>query len=315
MNDLDVLRTHGPAPTRLTADVLERARTTLREEMDPHSDASVPAVNGVSPRRSTRRRVFALGLLAASVAGVAVLTPPLLGTSGSGAIALAPVSPLTFPVTPARVPRGLGEPVFDRDIGFTMAQYRGTGANRISILVPESPDYWDIPADARHLDIHGQDARMFTGPDSAVVVTWTEPNGEVVGVSGRGHYADPNQVEAFAESITDRAQPVDLVLTVAPEGWTPSAYKEDRIVRFSGADGESLTVAILDRMSQGLTGYGAADVTAIEVSGQAGLLGRTGDGWILEGRTADGTPFSLQAPASFTKEQVVAVANGVRHRS
>jgi hypothetical protein len=224
------------------------------------------------------------------------------------------VSPLTFPVTPARVPRGLGEPVFDRDIGFTMAQYRGPGPNRISILVPESPDYWDIPADARHVDIHGQDARMFTGPDSAVVVTWTEPDGEVVGVSGRGEYADPEQVEAFAESITDHPQPVDLVLTVAPEGWTPSAYKEDRIVRFSGADEESLTVAVLDRMSQGLAGYAAADVTGVEVSGQAALLGRTDDGWILEGRTTDGTPFSLQAPASFTGKQVVTVANGVRHR-
>jgi hypothetical protein len=258
--------------------------------------------------------VVALGLAAASLAGLAVLTPSLLGTMNAGAIALVPIRPLTFPVTPTRVPDGLGKPVFDRDINFTMAQYRGLGANAISILVPKSLDYWTIPADAGHVHIHGQDARLFTGPDEAVVVAWTEPDGEVVGVSGRGRFADPDQVEAVADSITGRPQPVDLILTIAPKGWTPTAYKEDRTVQYS-ADDQSLTVTVLDHMSPDLTGYAAKGVATVEVSGHAARLGRTGGGWILEGRTPDGTAFSLQAPGTFTKRQTVAVADGVRHRS
>lgn len=56
-----------------------------------------------------------------------------------------------------------------------------------------------------------------------------------------------------------RPQQVDLVLTVAPEGWTPTAYKEGRIVQFTGDGDESMTVVLLDDLSPDLAGYGATD--------------------------------------------------------
>ena len=49
------------------------------------------------------------------------------------------------------------------------------------------------------------------------------------------------------------------------------------------------------------------------MSGRAATIGRKdGEGWVLEAQTSDGTPFSLQAPVNFSKEQVVEVANGVK---
>ncbi len=313
MNDLDLLRTHGPAPTHPSPGVMDRARASLQEELQR---AAVPAETVVAfrPRRHLRRRVIGLGLAAATVAAAAVLAPSLLGMDSSGAIALGPVEPMTFPLTATSIPSGLGEPVFERDGTFTMAQYRGAGPDRLSVIVPESLDHWTIPDDAEHVHVQGQDGVLFTGADSAVIVAWTESDGDVVGVAGRGSFADPDRVEAFADSLTDRPQQVDLVLTVAPEGWTPTAYKEDKIVQFTGRDGESLGVVLLDELSPGLAGYGATDVSTVEVSGRAATIGRGSEGWVLEGRTPDGTPFSLNAPASFTRDQVVEVADGVRHR-
>lgn len=315
MNDLDLLRTHGPAPTTPTSAVLDRALSALRTEIERHPERAATVMT-FRPRTRLRRRAFGLGLAAATVAGAAVLAPSLLGVGGSGAIALGPVEPLSFPLTPSGIPSGLGDPVFDRDGNFWMAQYRGAGSDRVSVILPESLEHWTIPDSAKHVDVAGQDAVLFNAADGAVVVAWAEPDGDVVGVSGRGVFADPSRVEAFAESLTERPQQVDLVLTVAPEGWTPTAYKEDRIVQFTGDGDESMTVVLLDDLSPDLAGYGATDVSSVEVSGRAAAIGRKdGEGWVLEAQTSDGTPFSLQAPVNFSKEQVVEVANGVKHRS
>lgn len=312
MNDLDLLRSHGPAPTTPSQAVLDRARTALLAEIT-QQDAAGPVV-ALPARPRQGRRLVGLGLAAATVAGAAVLVPSLLGTGGSGAVALGPVEPLTFPFTPSRLPSGLGDPVFDRDGDLWLAQYRGAGADRVSVVVPGSLDHWAIPGDAEPVDVAGTEGRLFTAADGAVVVAWTEADGDVVGVSGRGAFADADRVEGIAESLTDRPQPVDLVLTVAPEGWTPTAYKADRTVQFTGDSG-SLTVVLLDQPSPDLAGYGVAEATRVEVAGRPGTIGRHNDGgWVLEARTADGTPFSLQAPTTLTQDQVVEVAAGVRHR-
>ena len=116
--------------------------------------------------------------------------------------------------------------------------------------------------------------------------------------------------EAFAESLTERPQQVDPVLTVAPEGWTTTAYKEDRIVQFTGDGDESMTVVLLDDLSPGLGRIRCNRREQRRSVVRAAAIGRKdGEGWVLEAQTADGTPFSLQAPVNFSKEQVVEVAN------
>lgn len=312
MNVIALLDTHGPAPTPGTA-ALDRARAALYAEIQADAQPAVP-VTRLRPAGGFRRRVIGLGLAAATVAGAAVLTPTLLGLGGNTAIALGPAQPLAFPLTPTSVPAGLGEPVFERDSDFWLAQYRGAGADRVSVIVPESLDHWQIPSSATTVDVDGQQGLLFEQADGAVVVAWTEADGDVVGVSGRGEFADPARVEAFAESLTDRPQQVDLILSVAPSGWSATAYKQDRTVQYTGDDGSNLTVTLVDELLAGLEGYGATEVAQVEVSGRPASIGHTGDGWVLETRTAQGSPFSLLAPGSFTRAQVVEVAAGVRHR-
>ncbi len=113
-------------------------------------------------------------------------------------------------------------------------------------------------------------------------------------------------------------QQVGLILTLAPEGWEPHAYKADRIVSYrpeSGDDGEALSVSVIDAPSGDFSAdYGASEVTSVRVQGHPATVGRIAEGWALEARTRDGQVFSVSAPASFTSEQVVEVAQGVRYR-
>ncbi len=315
MNDLDLLRVHGPAPIPATTAVLDRSRAALRTGIrDEVERAGTAPVVPLRPRTG-RRRAVGLGLAAATVALASLLAPSLTGSRESGAIALTRVQPLAFPFTPAEVPAGLAGPVFDRDGDLTTAQYRGAGGDLLSVVLPGSLDQWTVPATARHVDVRDRDAVLFRQADGAVVVAWTEQDGTVVGVSGRGSFGDARRVQAFAGSLAARPQRVRLPLTVAPRGWEPSAYKAGRTATFTARDGESLTVVLTDGSTRDLSGYGVASVRTVEVSGAPAWVGRQGDeGWVLVGRTPDGTGFSLQAPGRFTRAEVVEVADGVRHR-
>lgn len=301
MNDLETLDRLGPAPTPLSDEVLSRARAQL--------DAALAAT--ATPRRP--RRLALLGAAAAAAAGIA-LVPALVSDDS---IALAAVDPLTFPVTATWVPAGAGEPVFSRDSGSQWAVY-GRPSDQLSVVTPGSFDHWESRTAERPVDVAGRPGTVFTTDPGDVTVAWEQADGDIVGVTGRGRYADPALVERVADSVVDKSQPVDLFLTVAPQGWPVRAYQSDHHVSY-GEQGE-LTVTLLASQAETMDEYGARDVRPVSVDGRPGRLGRQVDEqgetvtWVLETTAPDGQAFSLQAPASLTEAQVVQVAAGVRHR-
>lgn len=321
MNDLDVLDRFGPQPTDPSATVFAAARARLDEAMTPAA-AAAPA------ERRSHRRLPLLAAAAAAAIGLAV-TPALVGSDQS--IALAAVDPLTFPLTPTALPGSLGEPVFEHDSNFMAARY-GPALNGVSILTGvEDEDFWTIPDNASTAEVNGHQAMVFSrtvyngtpNSASAVTVLFQSDDNTWTAVTGSGSYADADRVEALAESLREEPQPVDLALSVAPQGWSLAAYKEDRILIFAASSGETgdndLTVALVEQRSRNLAGYGAQDVETLTINGQPALLGRqaaaTGEpAWILEARTASGRAFSLRAPAGFTRAQVIQTAKGVTYR-
>lgn len=308
MNDLDLIDRFGPDAENPSDATLAAARARLDAAMA--APATAPAV------RRTRRLplLVAASVVAAAAVGAAV-APALLGSDDS--IALAAVDPLTFPVTPTWLPEGLGDPAFSKDsASLSFASY-GTPRDGVNVVVSDTWDQWEDRDREREIDIAGRDGLVFERDPGDVVIVWEQPDGDLVGVSGRGTFADEAVIERIAESVTDRAQPVDLFLTVAPEGWHVLAYQSDHHVSY-GERGE-LSVTLVEGQ-QGGPDYGATGVHDVTVNGRDGWIGsqvdEAGDraGWILVTTAADGQAFSLQAPAALTEAQVIEIAAGVRHR-
>lgn len=317
MTDLKTIDRLGPAPTLLS----EPARCAARARLN---DAITQAHGSTQLR--PRRRLPLLAAAAAAAVGLAV-APALVGSDNS--IALAAVDPMTFPWTPSAVPAGLGEPVFEKDSNFIAARY-GDQLNGISIATDVAEEsFWTIPAGARSADVDGDEAKVYErtvhngSPESAnaVTVVWKDDANDWTAVTGSGQYADGDRMVAFAEALRDQPQRVDLSLSVAPAGWTVAAYKEDRILTLSESgepDGNDLTVALTDHVGTNLSAYGAEDESAVTINGSPALLGRQasdagGFRWILEANTASGQAFALQGPDGLTRDQVIAVAEGVTY--
>lgn len=316
MNDLDLLDRFGPKPTQLSATAIAAARTRL--------NAAMADTAGSKPR--PRRRLPILAAAAAAAVGLA-FAPALVGSGGS--VALATVDPMTFPLTPTVLPSGLGDPVFERGINFMAARY-GSALNGVSIVTGvDDEDFWAVPDHAPTTDLDGHQASVVRRtvhngtPDSAPAVTviWRGDH-DWTAVTGSGSYADVSQVETIAESLKDQPQQVDLALNVAPKGWSVVAYKQDRILTLAAPDdggAKELTVSLVDQLHRSLSGYAAYDVEDVTINGAPAQLGRQaaeagGSDWILEARTSSGQPFSLQAPAALTRDQVIQVAEGVTYR-
>lgn len=313
MNDLTTIDRLGPAPSTLSATALDAARARL--------DSAVRQEPSSNARRSGRRLPL-LAAAAAAAIGLAV-TPALLGTDNS--IALAAIDPMTFPWTPSAVPAGLGEPVFEKDTNFIAVRY-GAQLNGISIMTNiEDEDFWTIPAGARTVDVQGDEATLYErtvyNGSPAVTVVWKDDSNDWTAVTGSGQYAEGDRMVAFAAALQDEPQRVDLSLGVAPAGWAVAAYKEDRILTLSesGAPGpDDLTVALTERVSTDLSGYGSQDESTVTINGRPAHVARRasedgGFGWILEATTASGQSFSVQAPGVFTRDQVVEIARAVTY--
>ena len=328
MNDLELLEANGPAAAPLHADVLRRARMALLAEFEQGTDPRTSTTDGEPiPGHATMiRRRFAIGLVAAAAAGALFAGPSLLGLDNAGAIALAPVEPFSFPLTPATVPAGLGEPIFEMESHFMSARYGARSPDGVTVTTNvESDDFWTIPEDAQTVDISGHDATVFAGvafdgtttSTPTVSVVWQNDEGEWTGVTGKGAYAEADRVESFAESLGARPQPVDLSLSVAPEGWSLTAYKDDRILMLSPDGGpieNDLTVSLVDNPPDDFeNAYGVDQVTTARVHDSDALVGKNDEGWILLTENSDGQAYSVAAPETFTREQLVAVANGVTY--
>lgn len=305
MNDLELIDRFGPAPTDVSDDALAAARARL--------DEAVRRGRSTAPRH---RRLVAITAVAATAAGVA-LAPSLLGSKH--ALALAAVDPLTFPVTAEWVPADLGPAVFSRDSSHLQwARYGAPGPENITLIATDTWDEWEDVDDIGTVDVNGHDAhilRVDRGETHDLTVAW-EDGTEIVGVTGRGTYADLTTVERMADSVVEKPQPVDLFLTVAPQGWPVMAYQSDHHISY-GEHGE-LTVILTSTQAGDLDDWGD-DWRDITVDGRPGHLGTQpaddgGTTWSLVTTAPDGREFFLRAPSSLTEQQVIEIAAGVRHR-
>lgn len=299
MNDLDLIDRHGPAPAALSPDALATARTRL--------DERIRVVE-------TPRRRWPL-LLAAGVAAATALAlgPALLGADD---VAIARTDPLVFPLTATHLPPGLGAPVFERDGDVTLARY-GSVLAGVTLMDVGSDDHWPGLDDAPTADVAGREARVLRstahdGPTrsaASLTLVWQE-RGDWTGVSGRGPYADLDELTAVAESLEPRPQRVRLPLAVAPDGWAPVAFKAGRILTVASPDGDEMTLELHDTGADPAA-YGIRTVEKVIVQDSVAWLGRTDETWVLEGRTPEGRVFSLLAPSALTRAQVLEVAGGV----
>jgi hypothetical protein len=333
MNELDLLEKHGPAATPVAADTLRRARALLMDEIAAETTGDLDGTQGGSrPDRQGGRARWLRGgaAAAAAAAALAVLMPSLLGTGATAAIALAPADPLTFPLTPISVPVDLGQPVFDKEPGLALAVYAGQGSDRVMVSVRDDEARGQVPVDARDVEISGHDAKLFSGSGSGSVsgsglrrpttsLVWQDDDGDRVAVTGRGRYAEAGRLTDFARALRDRPLRVDLQVELVPQGWEVRSYKANVTVTFGPpGGGDGLTVNRLAEMSADFAGaYGAYAVSRVSVHGQPGALGRQdAEGrdrhqWVLEARASEGQVYSLIAPDSFTRAQVLDVAEGV----
>jgi hypothetical protein len=342
MNDLLLLRDAGPAAPPLGVDARCSARAALLAEIE----ASTTVRGRVRARLPRRRTALRLGVAATATAvawtaAVVIAAPDEIGPLPT-AVTLVAFEPPAFPLSLDPVPPGL-TPSFSADPGGILHAGYGSPAtdDRVSITVtPEEPELYGV-SDTEHVSVNGTDAELVVEtnvhcdrdgnncrevPSPALV--WEQADDRWVTITGAGRYGGGNGLTELAERLVERPQRVPLQVHLAPAGWSVLAYKDDRILTLVDDAHEQHTLNVFlpeaaipaDRLVDELMGP-IGPVIGVTVNGRPaelvridpGLEGSAGTGWYLQARFRDGTPFVVQAPPSFTEEQVLAFAGQVTY--
>jgi hypothetical protein len=173
--------------------------------------------------------------------------------------------------------------------------------------------------------------------DSYAELYWQRADGLWIGVQGEGdRYGQVPALVRVAESIVDVPQPVQLQFRLAPEGWAVSSYESlANLSLVSEAAPTSLTDRISVSLLERWRGYDDPDdvlqgmtdgnpVEEVTVDGEPARLVSVPDHfadpaagrrmWNLAARFTDGPLFLLQAPDTLTREDVLAMAEGLTWR-
>jgi hypothetical protein len=162
---------------------------------------------------------------------------------------------------------------------------------------------------------------------------WERADGQWVAVSGWGNrYGVETALVEVAESIVDRPQPVQLQFRLAPEGWAVSSYESlAHLSLVSSAAPTSLSDRISVSLLERWRGYTDPDVVLqgmtdgnpveeVTVNGEPARLVSVPDHftkgrrmWYLAAQFADGPQFLLQAPDTLSREDVLAMAEGITY--
>jgi hypothetical protein len=316
--------------------------TDLRSELaEAYADVSLAdpveqvVRRGRRIRRARRARRVAPALVAAA-AVVAVTVSHGGAPAAPGPVELVGQQSQVFPLSFDAVPAGLTGPSLSLDPSFEEV---GPGRAHAGWSDPDDPDSGvGLQVDAAEPSadgddeigearIDGADATVYrtpvTGADPYLSVVWERADDQWVTVTGDGRFATEDAVVGLARQVVDRPVAVPLQLSLAPRGWVLVAYKDDRIVTLADPSGDPAT----DATARTLNAYlpqppsdpadlprevGATGGTVpVTVHAQPAYLLPTQDGWFLQAAMLDGTVFVVQAPADFTVDQVVEVAEGV----
>ncbi len=332
MNDLTLLREHGPDAPAASAAVLDRARGRLLADI-----GSEPSRRGRWSARDAGRPVrIRLAVAAATVVAVAAGGGLAARTHGGAAsndtsvagpavgLRLVAFTPPEFPVDLSPRPAGRKAPTIfgDHDahgLALTAVYLTADGSDSDVYLAvrdgyapdphvsprPRSVTFNGAPAylDEFHLDGAG-----------ATTLTW-QRDGKWISLTGNGALASEEAVRRLAATVVDQPQPVALEIHLAPAGWRLEHFKDSgRIMTLHDpATGEELAVDLVDAPDPDLFHdvAGARQAGTVQVNGADSQLIRTDDGWFLEVPVPDGRALHLQAPAALTSDQVVSIAAGV----
>ncbi|MET9298541.1 hypothetical protein ABZX66_04385 [Micromonospora aurantiaca] len=310
MNEINLLRTHGPDAPEASTETLRLARERLAGEFTAASvRRTVPPL---------RRRTLLVAAAAAVVAGAGVgLAVRPLDRSAEPLTLVAATIP-EFPLTLRSRPATLSPPRYSYAPGQFLAVYLSRSTtDDVHLFV------WDsaparITKTSRPVAVAGRPAEMYEEPNPGgprrLVVSWERRPGQWVTLTGHGMFADDAALLRLAEHVVDEPQQVPLRVRLAPRGWRVAMFKDDTILTLRGdSPDETLTVQVVPRRDPDLlrTVMGARDERRVTVGGREAHLIRTDELWFLQAEVPGGAVVNLQAPLRLSAGQVVAIAEQV----
>ncbi|WP_431876304.1 hypothetical protein [Micromonospora marina] len=306
MNEINLLRTHGPDAPEASTETLRLARERLAREFAAASvRLTVPPL---------RRRTLLVAAAATVVAGAGV---------GLAVRPLDPAEPLTlvaatipeFPLTLRSRPATLSPPRYSYAPGQFLAVFLSRSTtDDVYLLVGDSRPA-PIATSSRPVAVAGRPAEMYEEPypggPREHVVSWERRPGQWVSLTGHGRFADDAALLRLAEHLVDEPQQVPLRIRLAPRGWRVAWFKDDTILTLQGdSPDETLTVQVVPRRDPDLllNVMGAREERRVTVGGREARLIRADEMWFLQAEVTGGAVVNLQAPLRLSAGQVVAIA-------
>ena len=325
MNTVQLLRDAGPEGPALSPDTRNAARAALMAEID----AAARPRRLRLPGRKVGWRVAIGGVAVASswAAAVVIAAPDGPGTPADS-VRLVGFRPPTFPLSLDPVPAGW-DVSFSADPGGILHAAYGDDDSDDGLYVrvsPEEPEQYEV-TDTTDVAVAGADAELVEGALDGLHLVWERDDDQWVQLAGYGAWDDADRLVDAAEHLVDRPQAVPLQISVAPEGWSVEAYKDDRILSLANPEFEAQSLSVHVPLPEDVLPADQVrasvaspigpqlDVTVndrpaqlVRVEGDLLVDGHFLEGWYLQAQFTDGTTFVVQAPGAFTQEQVLRLA-------
>ncbi|AXO33884.1 hypothetical protein [Micromonospora sp. B006] len=310
MNEINLLRTHGPDAPEASTETLRLARDRLAGEF------AAASVRRTVPPLRRRTLLVAAGAVAVAGAGVGLAVRPLDRSAEPLTLVAATIP--EFPLTLRSRPVTLSPPRYSYAPGQFLAVYLSRGAaDDVYLFV------WDsrparIAKTSRPVAVAGRPAEIYEEPNPGgprrLDMSWERRPGQWVTLTGHGIFADDAALLRLAEHVVDEPQQVPLRVRLAPRGWRVAMFKDDTILTLQGdSPDETLTVQVVPCRDPDLLRnvMGAREERRVTVGGREARLIRAEDFWFLQAEVPGGAVVNLQAPLRLSVDQVVAIAEQI----
>ena len=310
MNEIDLLRTHGPDAPEASTETLRLARDRLAGEF-----AAASVRRRVPPLRR-RTLLVAAGATVVAGAGLGLAVRPLDRSAEPLTLVAATIP--EFPLTLRSRPATLDPPRYSYAPGQFLAVYLSRSTTDDVYLSVGDSRPAPIATTSRPVAVGGRPAEMYEEPypggPREHVVSWERRPGQWVSLTGHGMFADDAALLRLAEHLVDEPQQVPLRVRLAPRGWRLAFFKNDTILTLQGdSPDETLTVQVVPRRDPDLLRnvMGARDERKVTVGGREAHLIRADSIWFLQAEVPGGAVVNLQAPLRLSVDQVVAIAEQI----
>ncbi|MEV6517505.1 hypothetical protein AB0M37_17190 [Micromonospora chalcea] len=310
MNEINLLRTHGPDAPEASTETLRLARDRLAGEF------AAASVRRTVPSLRRRTLLVAAGAVAVAGAGVGLAVRPLDPSAEPLTLVAATIP--EFPLTLRSRPATLSPPRYSYAPGQFLAVYLSrSAADDVYLFVLDSRPA-RIATTSRPVAVAGRPAEIYEEPNPGgprrLDMSWERRPGQWVSLTGHGMFADDAALLRLAEHVVDEPQQVPLRVRLAPRGWRVAMFKDDTILTLQGdSPDETLTVQVVPRRDPDLLRnvMGAREERRVTVGGREAHLIRAEDFWFLQAEVPGGAVVNLQAPLRLSVDQVVAIAEQI----